>query len=198
MLKGAREVWYSLAAIVAVTALYALAYQQRGAMPAASSLVGHGIGVLGFLLMLSAETLYSWRKRSTGAHLGRTVSWLRFHIFAGLVGPYMVLLHTSLHFAGLAGVTTLLTGVVVASGAVGRYLYTHVPRSAEQPAAHAANADPGVSADALYLDAGAAFLARRRAVSTWWSLHVPLTLALFALAFVHVLAALYYATFGRW
>ena len=49
----------------------------------------------------------------------------------GLVGPYMVLLHTAMRFNGLAGLTMLLTVVVVASGLVGRYLYTRVPRAPE-------------------------------------------------------------------
>ena len=36
------ELAYALAAIVAVTALYGLAYSQASAFPTASSLVGHG------------------------------------------------------------------------------------------------------------------------------------------------------------
>ncbi|MBU4034462.1 MAG: hypothetical protein KKG34_06645, partial [Proteobacteria bacterium] len=35
------------------------------------------------------------------------------HIFTGIVGPFMVLLHSSWQFNGLAGVTLLLTGVIV-------------------------------------------------------------------------------------
>ena len=42
--------------------------------------------------------------------------WLEFHIFTGIVGPYLVLLHTSWKFNGLAGVVMLLTGVIVLSG----------------------------------------------------------------------------------
>ncbi len=38
---------------------------------------------------------------------------------------------------------------------------------------------------------------RRGALATWRSIHVPLTWALFAVAFVHVVAALYYATLQR-
>ncbi len=97
--------------------------------PRASSLFGHGIGVVGFILMLATETLYSLRKRTRLIRWGRMSRWLAVHIYMGIVGPYMVLLHTAWHFAGLAGLTMLLTVIVVASGFVGRYIYTTVHRS---------------------------------------------------------------------
>jgi hypothetical protein len=58
-------------------------------------------------------------------------NWLQFHIFTGIVGPYLVLLHSSWKFNGLAGVVTLLMVVVVLSGFVGRYIYTAVPRNVD-------------------------------------------------------------------
>ncbi len=100
-------------------------------VPAASSFYGHGMAILGFVLMVMTETLYTWRKRSRRAHWGAMASWLRFHVFTGLVGPYMVLLHSSWKFNGIAGVLMLLTVIVVLSGFVGRYIYTAVPRTAD-------------------------------------------------------------------
>jgi cytochrome b561 len=38
---------------------------------------------------------------------------------------------------------------------------------------------------------------RRRTLATWHTVHIPLTWALFAAAFIHVVAALYYATLQR-
>ncbi len=131
MKPNARELWWALAAIIAITAIYLLVVRQLQAVPAASGLFGHGIGVLGFVLMLATETLYSLRKRSRRARWGRPASWLRFHIFTGLVGPYMVLLHSSWQFNGLAGLVMLLTIVVVISGFIGRYIFTAVPRNAD-------------------------------------------------------------------
>jgi hypothetical protein len=128
LLRRHRELWYALVVIVAITAIYALAYRQAGRFPAASGLVGHGIGIVGFILMLMTATLYSIRKLLSDARWGSTASWLRFHMVAGLVGPYMVLLHTSMRFHGVAGVALLLTIVVVISGLIGRYIYTALPR----------------------------------------------------------------------
>jgi hypothetical protein len=170
--RRGRELWYALAAVAAVTALYGAAYWQEAALPKASGLIGHGIGIAGFVLMLMTATLYPLRKARAGARWGSTSSWLKFHMVTGLVGPYMVLLHTAMKFSGLAGVAMLLTVVVVASGVVGRYLFARA-------------APAGASG------------AGRKALATWHVIHLPLTWALFAAAFIHVVAALYYATLQR-
>ena len=208
MMKRHKEIWYSLIAIALVTAVYALAFLQAGRFPAASGLVGHGIGIIGFVLMLMTETLYSIRKQMTDARWGRMSGWLTFHMVTGLVGPYMVLLHTSMKFNGVAGVAMLLTLVVVASGLVGRYLYTAVPRVVETPpsAAPAGGTRDGSAGDASEGDAGsfvpsdaevADLTARRASLARWYSVHIPLTWTLFAIAFIHAGAAMYYATFQR-
>lgn len=270
MRSDARELWWAAAAIAAITAVYLYVVNRWQAIPAASSLFGHGIGILGFILMLATETLYSLRKRSRRARWGRTASWLRFHIFTGLVGPYMVLLHTSWKFNGLAGLVLLLTVVVVISGFIGRYIYTAVPRTADglmleadelraqvaaveaelarwlagQPASTqalagrlaAVSAMPeggwslvlgrpfiewrlrrqwrrelrrsgaAAQAQARQLEALAArqralqrqlasLATARRLLGVWHSVHIPIGMALFTAAFVHIAAALYYATF---
>ena len=180
------ELWYALIAIVVVTALYAFAYVQAAALPRASSLIGHGIGIVGFILMLATATLYSLRKLRSDARWGTTAIWLKSHMVMGLVGPYMVLLHTAMKFNGLAGLAMLLTVVVVVSGLVGRYIYTRVPRTSDDEAAARAR------------DEDRERIARRRkALATWHTVHIPLTWALFAAAFIHVVAALYYATLQR-
>ena len=98
MVRRNRELVYALIAIAASTGAYLFVYRQDGGLPSASHLFGHGIGVVGFVLMLMTETLYSLRKRSTSARWGSTQSWLRFHMFTGMVGPYMVLLHPAMSF----------------------------------------------------------------------------------------------------
>jgi len=126
-----RELWLAFIAIIVITVLYLFVVIAQGGIPGAREFFGHSFGVLGFLLMLMTEFLYSQRKRSRSARWGRMASWLQFHIFTGTVGPYLVLLHSSWKFNGLAGVVTLLTTVVVLSGFVGRYIYTAVPRSVD-------------------------------------------------------------------
>jgi hypothetical protein len=139
--------------------------------------------------MLMTASLYSVRKLRSDASWGSTAAWLKFHMVTGLVGPYMVLLHTAMKFNGLAGLAMLLTVVVVVSGLIGRYIYTRVPRTVEGLAATAG----GAGLD----ERRGQILKRRKALATWHTMHVPLTWALFAAAFVHVVAALYYATLQR-
>src|SRR5512146_3599728 len=131
MLRNNRELWLALVAILAITLADGAVTSALQSIPAASSLFGHAIGGVGFVMMLMTETLYTLRKRSRGARWGRMSNWLQFHIFTGIVGPYMVLLHTSWKFNGLAGVLMLFTVVIVASGFFGRYIYTAIPRTVD-------------------------------------------------------------------
>ena len=126
-----RALWLALIAVITSSLAYLLVVRVFGRIPAASGFFGHILGVLGFVMMLMTETLYSLRKRSRTASWGRVSDWLNFHIFTGITGPYLVLLHTSWRFNGLAGLLTLLSLVVVLSGFIGRYIYTALPRSAD-------------------------------------------------------------------
>lgn len=176
------ELWIAVALMLALTGVYAAVTAALSNVPAASSLFGHGIGILGFILMLMTETLYSLRKRSRLARWGRPADWLRFHIVTGLVGPYMVLLHSSWKYNGLAAAAMLMTVIVVFSGVTGRYIYTRIPR------------DP--SGQELLAGLSPAAIANaRRLLATWHTVHIPLGLVMFTLAFVHIAAALYFATF---
>ncbi len=131
MKPGARELWLALEAILLVTLIYTGVSLYNGVIPSASQLLGHTLGVVGILLMVFTEIGYSLRKRSRNVRWGRMSTWLQLHIFCGLVGPYLALLHTSWKFNGLAGVLTLLTVIIVISGFIGRYIYTAVPRTVE-------------------------------------------------------------------
>lgn len=182
MLRNAIELWLAFLAAILITGLYALVVIFTREIPPAADLFGHGLGILGFALMLMTETLYSIRKRMRRARWGRMSKWLQFHIFTGLVGPYMVLLHTSWKFNGLAGVTTLLTVVIVISGFVGRYIYTRIPRTVD-----GIEMTNSLSSETLKQ--------ARRLMALWHTIHIPIGMALFTAAFVHIGAALYYATF---
>ncbi len=117
--------------IVTVTIAYIFLAMRVGGVISSSSLAGQALSGVGFLLMIMTTTLYPLRKHlKKAARLGSMQSWLRFHIFTGVMGPYLVLLHTSWRFGGIAGIVTMLMILVVVSGFVGRYIYTGIPRSA--------------------------------------------------------------------
>lgn len=184
---------YTLVAVLLITAGYIWLVVYSSAMPVAASTLGHAMGVVGFAMMLMTEVLYSVRKRvHRAAGWGSLQSWLRFHIFTGVVGPYLVVLHAGWRFGGLAGFVTLMTGVVVASGFFGRYIYNQVPRleSEAELTDYSAGAGPSSAS-------GEGLAVARRTLSAWHVVHLMLGAALFSLAFIHVAAALYYVTFAR-
>lgn len=184
MLRGGKELWFAFAVGILITIVYIGVFGFTRQIPAASKLFGHSLGIFGFILMLVTETLYSLRKRSRSARWGRMSTWLQFHIFTGLVGPYMVLLHTSWKFNGLAGVSTLFTVVIVVSGFIGRYIYTRIPRTLD-----------GLEIESALSES--ALRQARRLLALWHTVHIPIGMVLFVSAFVHIGAALYYATFLR-
>jgi hypothetical protein len=221
-----RELVLALEAVVIITVLYG-AFVQVVGVPAASGLLGHSLGVLGFTMMLMTETLYSLRKRAMRRPRGSLQAWLQFHIFTGVVGPYLVILHSAWSFNGLAGGLTVMTVVVVASGFVGRYIYTAAPRTAdgvlveteelqrqldavrhelatsfERPAA-----DPRSEGGRLERAAErrlgelerqiGALRWARRVLATWHAVHIPLGMGLFVMGAAHIGAALYYSTLLR-
>jgi len=181
MLRSNRELWFAFVSALLITGIYGFVLFSTAKIPPAGELFGHGLGILGFILMLLTETLYSIRKRMRGARWGRMSDWLQFHIYTGLVGPYMVLLHTSWKFNGLAGVSTLFTVVIVVSGFIGRYVYTRIPRTLD-----GLEIEGTLSQEALKH--------ARRLMAVWHTVHIPIGMGLFVTAFVHMGAALYYAT----
>ena len=146
MPNSARELWLAFIAITIITILYLFVAIMLGGIPPASEFFGHSLGILGFVLMLMTETLYSMRKRSRSAKWGRMSDWLQFHIFTGIVGPYLVLIHSSWKFNGIAGIAMLLTVIIVFSGFVGRYIYTSVPRTIDGIEVQAAQIQDAISA----------------------------------------------------
>ena len=195
--------------------------------------------------------------------------WLDFHIFTGIVGPFMVLLHSSWKYNGLAGLVTLLMIIVVASGFIGRYIYTAVPRTVDGAEVEASQleqqiaqneqelknwltaqpesvwvlrqrfmqrsqypssemalmltrpildlqerfrwwlaerrVEPSIRAQFEHLEdlmrqqtrlrrQIASLTIARRLLALWHTIHVPIGMALFTAAFIHIGAAIYYAT----
>lgn len=89
--------------------------------------LAHLLGIVGYALMLWCAFGYSWRKRLERHGPGSARGWMRAHVAAGVVGPALVLVHAEWSFRGLAGITMVLTLVIVASGVVGYFLYTAFP-----------------------------------------------------------------------
>ncbi|MBN2366201.1 MAG: hypothetical protein EH225_09425 [Calditrichaeota bacterium] len=99
----------------------------RSLRPAGS--IGHGFGVIGSFLMI-AMLSYSLRKRTRiFKNAGHLTHWLGFHIFCGIAGPLLVILHSSFKVQGLIAVSFWSMIAVATSGILGRYIYLQIPRA---------------------------------------------------------------------
>jgi hypothetical protein len=96
----------------------------------ASGAFGHGLGIVGTLLIVIGVVLYIGAKQRgwLTKHI-RLRYLLEFHIFLCTLGPIMVLFHTTFKFGGLVSVGFWSMVLVVLSGVVGRYIYLQIPRA---------------------------------------------------------------------
>lgn len=92
--------------------------------------LGHGMGIVGTLMMVVGVFGYQARKymRSLSG-IWLLKHWLEFHIFLCTLGPILVLFHTSFKFGGLVSISFWSMVAVVASGVVGRFIYLQIPRT---------------------------------------------------------------------
>lgn len=98
----------------------------------ASGFVGHGLGIVGSLLILIGVFTYLIRKRfHQFSRIGILKHWLEFHIFLCTLGPFLILFHTTFKFGGIVAVSFWSMVAVFLSGIIGRYIYLQIPRSIE-------------------------------------------------------------------
>jgi hypothetical protein len=106
------------------------AYSELHEMFKPNGTVGLWYGIIGSLMIINGTALYSLRKRLAFLRrAGRLTHWLQFHIFLCTLGPYLVVVHTSFKFGGIASIAFWSMVAVVASGVLGRYLFLHIPRN---------------------------------------------------------------------
>ena len=97
-----------------------------------SGLLGHGLGIIGTLLILIGVFSYMVRKRlQKFSRVGILKYWLEFHIFLCSLGPVLILYHTSFKFGGIVSISFWSLVIVVASGIIGRFIYLQIPHTIE-------------------------------------------------------------------
>lgn len=95
-----------------------------------SGVYSHGLGVIGGTMITLGVITYSTRKRVRSLwKLGRLSVWLEFHIFLCLLGPILVIFHTTFKSGGVAAISLWAMISVWASGMIGRFLYAQIPHN---------------------------------------------------------------------
>jgi Fe-S-cluster-containing hydrogenase component 2 len=79
--------------------------------------------------LLSIAAIYPFFRRIRAFRLAASnAMWFDFHMMAGIVGPMFILLHSAGKFQNPVSSSAFWAmTIVVGSGVIGRYLYTHVP-----------------------------------------------------------------------
>ncbi len=97
-----------------------------------SGAYGHGLGIIGTLMILFGVSIYIARKRyNFMSKYLRLKYLLEFHIFLCTLGPILILFHTSFKFGGIVSIAFWSMVAVVLSGVIGRFIYIQIPRTIE-------------------------------------------------------------------
>jgi len=93
----------------------------------AESGFGYALGIIGASLMVS-QFLYPLRKKIRWMrNWGKIAIWFKAHMALGIVGPLLILYHANFGLGSInSNVALGAMGLVVASGLVGRYIYTKI------------------------------------------------------------------------
>lgn len=95
----------------------------------ASGILGHGLGIVGTIMIAFGVFLYIGAKKYGWlTKLIRLKYLLEFHIYLCTLGPILVLFHTTFKFGGIVSIAFWSMVIVVLSGVVGRFLYIRLPR----------------------------------------------------------------------
>jgi hypothetical protein len=131
--------WMLALAVVLVIAGYGFNYytlsaaqrpfSPKHALLRPSGTIGIKLGMVG-VLMFFLIYLYPLRKKwGWLGRQGNSRHWLDFHIVLGTAAPIIIAFHSSFKFGNIAGMAFWSMLMVTLSGFVGRYLYSHIPRS---------------------------------------------------------------------
>lgn len=95
-----------------------------------SGAFGHGLGIIGTLMILFGVSIYIARKRYNFlSRFIRLKYLLEFHIFLCTLGPILILFHTAFKFGGIVSIAFWSMVAVVLSGVIGRYIYIQIPHT---------------------------------------------------------------------
>lgn len=95
-----------------------------------NGLYGHGLGIIGTLLILIGVFGYMARKRmKILSRIWILKHWLEFHIFLCTLGSIMILFHTAFKLGGIVSISFWSMVAVVLSGVIGRFIYLQIPRT---------------------------------------------------------------------
>jgi hypothetical protein len=121
-------IFTALALLVASLAIYIIYAVGSPAGPRGGSAIGLTFGISGYALMIYAGLLGA-RKKVPVWRIGRAQTWMRGHIWLGLLSLPLILFHGGFAFRGpLTAVLMWLFFIVIGSGILGALVQHYLPR----------------------------------------------------------------------
>lgn len=130
-IDGTHRPWFlgSVAAFLAMTVAYIVYALRTPGGPRGGTTIGLAFGVVGYAVMLF-EGLLGVRKKVPIWRLGRAQTWMRGHLWLGMLTLPLILFHAGFAARGpLTAALMALLVIVVASGVVGAILQHTLPRA---------------------------------------------------------------------
>jgi hypothetical protein len=117
----------TVALAVISTVAYILYAVETPSGPRGGSVMGLTFGIAGYALMLYAGLLGA-RKQAPTWRIGRAQTWMRGHLWLGLLSLLLILFHAGFVFRGpLTLILMLLFFIVIGSGILGAAIQHYVP-----------------------------------------------------------------------
>jgi len=122
------ELFFAIGLIVFMLALFIVGriyWDERYYVPEEG--LGYWLGLVGGVMMLMAMAYGLFKHIPALRTLGWMKRWLSLHIVFGIVGPLLVLVHSTFRLGSLNGAVALFSMVLVfLSGVMGRFLYSKI------------------------------------------------------------------------
>jgi hypothetical protein len=128
-MDATHRVWLtvSLVSLAVATAVYIVYATRSASGPSGGSSIGLAFGTIGSTCMVFAGLLGA-RKKVPVWRLGRAQTWMRGHLWLGLLSLPLICFHAGFRFGGLlTSVLMILLIIVVASGIFGAALQHYMP-----------------------------------------------------------------------
>jgi hypothetical protein len=125
--------WLMVGTALAILASYFVSHQIRRAdgkpLYTAGDDVGYYLGLVGGLMMLALLSYPLRKYLQSFRGLGAVRHWFSVHMYLGLLGPILIIAHSTFRLASTNAAVALFCMLLVAgSGIVGRFIYVRIHR----------------------------------------------------------------------
>ncbi len=156
----------------------------------AGTILGHSIGILGSFFIL---IIFLYPIRKYFIPVGAMKEWMDWHMFFGITGPLLIVIHGAFHFHALvAAAAAIVMLISMTSGIAGRYFYIDARKAlqAKENELKASGMAPNQIEEVLIKDATSVEM-----LGKWRLVHYPIAATFLALMIYHIISVMYYKGF---